>query len=86
MKPDRRPMGRFRALNRCGVYRDHPTGEEFEERISKRTAFAIQRGDIEFIEEVVPVLQPGSYSLPPGWLTANSPTNAAPEGAVSIRR
>ena len=79
-------MGLFRALNRCGVYRDHPTGEEFEERISKRTAFAIQRGDIEFIEEVVPVLQPGSYSLPPGWLTANTQTTETPQGVSFVRR
>jgi hypothetical protein len=67
-------------------YRGHKTGEQFEARIERGAERrAIQRGDIVFIREVKPELQPGSYALPDGWLSSHPhPINEAAKAASLI--
>ena len=51
-------------------YFDHQPGELFQERegrgVDRR---AVARGAIRFVRVVTPEIQPGSYSLPEGWLS-----------------
>lgn len=49
-------------------YRGHEPGTVFEARLDPAAETrALARGDIRLIERVTPSLQPGSYTLPPGW-------------------
>lgn len=51
-------------------YRGNPPGRTFIDRLdSGARQRAIVRGDIQFVREVVPELQPGSWTLPDGWST-----------------
>ena len=51
-------------------YRGHSPGSTFEARIPPGPeSRAIARGDIVRIRTVEPSIQPGSFSLPEGWLT-----------------
>jgi len=55
-------------------YRGHATGVVFHANIPASVATrAIKRGDIVFIREVTPGLQPG-WELPAGWVTDNERT------------
>jgi hypothetical protein len=54
----------------CGsrAYRGHEPGEEFEGSLPVGAASrAVARGDIELLDEFVPVL-PDDHHLPEGWL------------------
>jgi len=54
-------------------YRGHEPGDEFTARIDREAERrAIERGDIELLERIVPELEGGSYTLPRGWLSADS--------------
>jgi hypothetical protein len=67
-------FGLYRVTGRR-EYRGHKPGSEFEaslERGAERRAIA--RGDIELVAVVEPALQPGSFTFPRGWLTAEPPT------------
>jgi hypothetical protein len=47
------------------MYREHRPGTLFEAKLdAKAEARAIGRGDIKFVERIVPALRPGSYRLP----------------------
>lgn len=61
-------MGEYEVVGKR-EYRGHGPGETFHANIPPSVAKrAIDRGDIKFIAPVTPELQPGSYSLPAGWL------------------
>lgn len=63
-------MGEYEVTGRR-EYRGHPTGETFMARLNPGAEQrAIARGDIRLLRRVEPLLEPGSYDLPPGWLTA----------------
>ena len=52
-------------------YRGHPPGSVVEMKLDEAAeARALARGDIVLIERRTPSLQPGSYTLPRGWLTS----------------
>jgi hypothetical protein len=54
------------------TYREHPPGAVFEAAMDARhEARALARGDIKKLASTTPALQPGSYTLPPGWTTKN---------------
>lgn len=62
----------------CGrrKYRGHEPGTQFEAILSRQVEQrAIRRGDIELIERITPVLAPGSYQLPNGWLARANGTD-----------
>lgn len=51
-------------------YYDHKPGELFQEREGRAVDVrAVARGAIRFVRVVTPEIQPGSYSLPEGWLS-----------------
>lgn len=53
-------------------YRGHAPGTTFEARLDPGAEQrALQRGDIELVRRTVPALQPGSFTLPRGWLNPN---------------
>lgn len=52
-------------------YRGHKPGTIVEMRLEPAAEKrALDRGDIVLIERRTPSLQPGSYTLPRGWLTS----------------
>jgi hypothetical protein len=56
----------------CGsrAYRGHQPGETFEANIERNAERrAVQRRDIRLLERITPTIQPGSFTLPHGWLT-----------------
>jgi hypothetical protein len=56
-------------VGRRRAYRGHAPGSTFEAALepgAERRALA--RGDVVLIERKTPSLQPGSYTLPRGWL------------------
>lgn len=64
----------------CGVYevtgtrryRDHAPGTTFAARLDEHAEErAIARGDIRFLERLIPALEPGSFTFPDGWLTSH---------------
>lgn len=58
------------------AYRGHDPGTTFEARIAPGPERrAVDRGDIRLIERFTPTIQPGSLTLPAGWLT----TQEAPD-------
>lgn len=51
------------------AFRGHKPGETFTavlEPVAERRA--VLRGNIELLERIIPSLQPGSYTLPDGWV------------------
>lgn len=59
------------------AYRGHKPGEIFPallEREAERRA--LERGDIELLERLVPALAAGSFKLPRGWLRKENETLA----------
>lgn len=51
------------------AYRGHAPGSEFAAVLDPRAeGRAIRRGDITLLESITPTVQPGSYTLPTGWL------------------
>lgn len=62
-------MGEYEVVGRR-EYRGHQPGEIFEARLPVGPeSRAIARGDIVRLRTVEPSIQPGSFSLPEGWLT-----------------
>lgn len=56
-------------VRRHNGYRGHPQGSVFVARLpAGAEARAIWRGDIEKISDLTPSLEPGSFTLPAGWL------------------
>jgi hypothetical protein len=50
-------------------YRGHEHGTVFEARLDPGAELrAVSRGDIQLLKRTTPSLQPGSYTLPRGWL------------------
>lgn len=50
-------------------FRGHRRGDQFTARLDPGAEQrAIARGDIRLIERITPAIQPGSYTLPDGWL------------------
>ena len=81
-------MGEYQVVGRR-EYRGHKPGTVFEARIDRNAAMrAVIRGDIRLLRLVEPVLQPGSWVLPDGWLpppTGVPPVSTeAPEGASFV--
>ena len=69
MNDDTMMMGEFEVVERA-EYRGHPQGEIFEARLNRAAVSrAIARGNIRMLRVVVPVIQPGSWQLPDGWLS-----------------
>ena len=51
------------------AYRGHRPGSTFEAHLDPHAERrALQREDIQVIHRTNPTLQPGSYTLPTGWL------------------
>jgi hypothetical protein len=49
--------------------RGHQPGEVFEAQLDRNAETrAVMRGDIRVLERFTPSIQPGTYSLPEGWL------------------
>lgn len=72
-------FGRYQVVGRR-EYRGHETDTVFEARLDRNAeARAIRRGDIVLLEQIQPGLEPGSFVLPDGWLTAEPSTIEAPE-------
>jgi hypothetical protein len=64
-------MARYRVTGRRRV-RGFLPGDIFEARLDGLAeARAVARGDLEVIERFTPSIQPGTYSLPDGWLNQN---------------
>lgn len=64
-----REYGRYLVTGRR-PYQGHPPGAVFEARLllfAERRAIA--RGEIVLLEQIVPALQPGSFTFPDGWRT-----------------
>lgn len=62
-------VGRYEVVGRR-EYRGHKPGTTFEARIDPGPERrAVVRGDIRLLERIIPSLQPGSVTLPDGWLT-----------------
>ena len=62
-------MGEYKVVGKR-EYRGHAPGEIFEARIDRAAAVrAVARGDIRLLRMVVPVIQPGTWTLPDGWLS-----------------
>lgn len=59
-------------------YRGHRPGEKFEARLDAAIARAVRRGDITFLEHIIPGLQEGSYRLPDDWPPTAADTTANP--------
>lgn len=54
-------------------YLGHPQGTVFVARLNAGAERrAVNRGAIRLIRRVEPTLEPGSYQLPTGWLTATT--------------
>lgn len=63
-----RSFGTYEVLHSRG-YRGHAKGLTFTASLDGGAeARAIRRGDIRLIERTTPSLQPGSLTLPRGWL------------------
>ena len=63
-------MSVYENTGRMG-YRGHPPGAIFEASLDTRVeARGIARGNIRVIERSYPDLQPGSYTLPTGWVNS----------------
>ena len=62
-------MGEYEVVGKR-EYRGHPPGEVFHAILPQGPeSRAIARGDIRRLGDVHPSIQPGSFSLPEGWLT-----------------
>lgn len=60
------------------AYRGHEPGEIFPallEREAERRA--LERGDIELLERLIPALAAGSFKLPRGWLRKQNETKSS---------
>ena len=69
MNDDTMLMGEFEVTGKA-EYRGHAHGEIFEARLNRAAVSrAIARGNIRMLRVVVPVIQPGSWQLPDGWLS-----------------
>lgn len=67
----KRQMGEYEVIGKR-VIRGHKPGETFQAEMGAYAeARAIGRGDIRFIRHINPSIQPGSFSLPEGWLNQN---------------
>ena len=52
------------------TYRGHAAGTQFEARLDRAAEpRAMRRGVIRLLDTMEPVLQPGSYTFPEGWLS-----------------
>ena len=52
------------------MYRGHEPGAIFEAVLDPRAeARAVRRGDITRLQSIHHTVQPGTFTLPPGWLT-----------------
>lgn len=55
------------------AYRGHVPGSKFEALLDPAVEQrAVERCDIRLLKRVIPVLQPGSFRLPAGWVTDES--------------
>lgn len=58
------------------AYRGHQPGSTFEASLDPLAAQrALDRGAIQVVEQSRPSLQPGSVTVPPGWLTRKEEAN-----------
>lgn len=65
--PDRYGTYRVTGSRR---YRGHEPGAVFDAVLDRAVeARAIARGDIRLLKRTTPSIQPGSFTLPHGWLT-----------------
>lgn len=75
----RGPHGLFLVTSRRR-YRGHEPGTRFETQFDAAIDRALQRGDIQLLEEITPALQPGSYRLPADWPLGNVADTQQPQG------
>ena len=69
MNDDTMMMGEFEVTGKA-EYRGHAHGEIFEARLNRAAVSrAVARGSIRMLRIVNPVIPPGKYSLPDGWLS-----------------
>jgi len=76
---------RYRVIGKS-AYRGHEPGTEFIARLERvAEGRALRRGSIELLERFLPSLEPGSYSLPEGWLCQpNEQANRPAKAGLSI--
>lgn len=65
----KRQVSEYEVVGRR-IVRGHRPGETFQAEFGPHAeARAIARGDIRLIRRLNPSIQPGTFSLPDGWLT-----------------